>query len=128
GDGVLRLPPQHLPRLVAAGVRAGHVAGAAPGLPLPQRLPDDLFERAHHLPYRGPGPGPEVDHLVAGAVRRHDLVELAQPGHVGDGEDRKSTRLNSSHVKISYAVFCLTKKKCTAPQPANEAESMRAPP
>src|SRR5690606_7274685 len=29
-------------------------------------------------------------------------------------EDRKSTRLNSSHVKISYAVFCLKKKKKTA--------------
>src|SRR5690606_42084575 len=28
----------------------------------------------------------------------------------GDGRDRKSTRLNSSHVKISYAVFCLKKK------------------
>src|SRR5437660_6520640 len=28
-----------------------------------------------------------------------------------DGEDRKSTRLNSSHVAISYAVFCLKKKK-----------------
>src|SRR5207302_3598430 len=28
----------------------------------------------------------------------------------GDTEDRKSTRLNSSHVKISYAVFCLKKK------------------
>src|SRR5690606_41474571 len=27
------------------------------------------------------------------------------------GRDRKSTRLNSSHVKISYAVFCLTKKR-----------------
>src|SRR5690349_22192213 len=27
-------------------------------------------------------------------------------------EDRKSTRLNSSHVEISYAVFCLKKKKC----------------
>src|SRR5436305_3461968 len=27
------------------------------------------------------------------------------------GEDRKSTRLNSSHVRISYAVFCLKKKK-----------------
>src|SRR3989442_5636620 len=26
-------------------------------------------------------------------------------------QDRKSTRLNSSHVRISYAVFCLTKKK-----------------
>src|SRR5690606_40586881 len=29
----------------------------------------------------------------------------------GKNEDRKSTRLNSSHVKISYAVFCLKKKK-----------------
>src|SRR5690606_41729258 len=29
-------------------------------------------------------------------------------------EDRKSTRLNSSHVKISYAVFCLKKKTRTA--------------
>src|SRR5690349_23325916 len=28
-------------------------------------------------------------------------------------EDRKSTRLNSSHVEISYAVFCLKKKKTT---------------
>src|SRR3989442_10477874 len=28
----------------------------------------------------------------------------------GDPEDRKSTRLNSSHVRISYAVFCLKKK------------------
>src|SRR5215475_15662990 len=34
------------------------------------------------------------------------------------GTDRKSTRLNSSHVKISYAVFCLKKKK--HPQPENE--------
>src|SRR4249919_4399053 len=30
---------------------------------------------------------------------------------VNSGSDRKSTRLNSSHVKISYAVFCLKKKK-----------------
>src|SRR5690606_40113782 len=30
---------------------------------------------------------------------------------VNDSGDRKSTRLNSSHVKISYAVFCLKKKK-----------------
>src|SRR5690606_41944613 len=58
-----------------------------------------------------------LDHL-----QRH--VELAGLGQVGDdqlrildldvmpaldvsGRDRKSTRLNSSHVKISYAVFCL---------------------
>src|SRR5690625_6029896 len=33
------------------------------------------------------------------------------PGHCFIGLDRKSTRLNSSHVAISYAVFCLKKKK-----------------
>src|SRR5215475_3342210 len=33
------------------------------------------------------------------------------PGRRRAGPDRKSTRLNSSHVKISYAVFCLKKKK-----------------
>src|SRR5690349_24117297 len=32
-------------------------------------------------------------------------------GLCGAGQDRKSTRLNSSHVEISYAVFCLKKKK-----------------
>src|SRR5690606_19978619 len=32
--------------------------------------------------------------------------------------DRKSTRLNSSHVKISYAVFCLKKKNSVSTQPA----------
>src|SRR6266576_1555302 len=31
--------------------------------------------------------------------------------------DRKSTRLNSSHVEISYAVFCLKKKKSNTPHP-----------
>src|SRR3989442_3301876 len=32
-------------------------------------------------------------------------------GGIDDYGDRKSTRLNSSHVRISYAVFCLKKKK-----------------
>src|SRR5690606_41967962 len=43
----------------------------------------------------------------------------AQDSNIGAVLDRKSTRLNSSHVKISYAVFCLKKKKKkqrTAPQ------------
>src|SRR2546422_2172181 len=34
-----------------------------------------------------------------------------QPVREGDDQDRKSTRLNSSHGYISYAVFCLKKKK-----------------
>src|SRR5690554_7529626 len=33
--------------------------------------------------------------------------------NLGEQLDRKSTRLNSSHVRISYAVFCLKKKKMT---------------
>src|SRR5215813_15167482 len=37
-------------------------------------------------------------------------VGARSPGCACD-RDRKSTRLNSSHVRISYAVFCLTKKK-----------------
>src|SRR6266567_6641894 len=36
---------------------------------------------------------------------------LIQPRTPGPGRDRKSTRLNSSHSQISYAVFCLKKKK-----------------
>src|SRR5699024_12535925 len=36
---------------------------------------------------------------------------LPSPPTIRCGRDRKSTRLNSSHVSISYAVFCLKKKK-----------------
>src|SRR2546426_6552660 len=47
---------------------------------------------------------------AAGADRHRDLTlrdELHRPAM---GRDRKSTRLNSSHLVISYAVFCLKKK------------------
>src|SRR5258705_9493442 len=40
-------------------------------------------------------------------------VGLYEPIHGSAPEDRKSTRLNSSHLGISYAVFCLKKKKKT---------------
>src|SRR5690554_7998938 len=46
-----------------------------------------------------------------GPVRLEQLwVLYTRSGEV----DRKSTRLNSSHVRISYAVFCLKKKSCRA--------------
>src|SRR5205814_9990394 len=41
------------------------------------------------------------------------LLRLRQRGQQHPGQDRKSTRLNSSHLGISYAVFCLKKKKIT---------------
>src|SRR5690349_22336796 len=47
----------------------------------------------------------------------------AQASLVGVVGDRKSTRLNSSHVEISYAVFCLKKKKKkNKTQPRQETE------
>src|SRR5690606_41794338 len=49
---------------------------------------------------RGPG--------GLGEQTPHQLDEQHRGQHAGD---RKSTRLNSSHVKISYAVFCLKKKR-----------------
>src|SRR5262245_65355755 len=46
------------------------------------------------------------------AVGGDEIARLAQLGDVAvDLRDRKSTRLNSSHLGISYAVFCLKKKK-----------------
>src|SRR3712207_8332188 len=61
---------------------------------------------------RRPGP-------CHGSDRRADQPLSAvhpPPGMIGTDEqrDRKSTRLNSSHANISYAVFCLKKKKQTA--------------
>src|SRR3712207_8081522 len=57
-----------------------------------------------------------------GAERHAPSLHLRPEGGVaqhalgGDhAVDRKSTRLNSSHANISYAVFCLKKKKNTAP-------------
>src|SRR3712207_6869637 len=63
------------------------------------------------VPWIGEG---HLDNLAhAGRTRRHhhDLRGEINRFFYGMGEDRKSTRLNSSHANISYAVFCLKKKK-----------------
>src|SRR5690606_37847836 len=67
---------------------------------------------AHHQPVAVGAEG-RGRMVVAGGVRA-DAVERPDAEGVdaslraaGDHQDRKSTRLNSSHVKISYAVFCL---------------------
>src|SRR5688572_31604954 len=52
---------------------------------------------------------PEVDVSIdANSITTGDPKRDA---HLRSAEDRKSTRLNSSHSQISYAVFCLKKKK-----------------
>src|SRR2546430_5853782 len=46
---------------------------------------------------------------------RRDRLAVEGDARVAGERDRKSTRLNSSHSQISYAVFCLKKKKNLAP-------------
>src|SRR3712207_8311973 len=52
------------------------------------------------------GPGQELHRRRRPRAGRAPVVGE----DLGDAEDRKSTRLNSSHANISYAVFCLKKK------------------
>src|SRR5205807_7516725 len=49
-------------------------------------------------------------HLGAARPRRHALYAVLLRRRRRPARDRKSTRLNSSHLVISYAVFCLKKK------------------
>src|SRR5947209_16276429 len=69
------------------------------GVPLPQAAAED-----------------SVDALGAAFDRAADadVIVFSGGSSAGTREDRKSTRLNSSHANISYAVFCLKKKLGTA--------------
>src|SRR2546430_10285976 len=71
--------------------------------------------------------------LEAGIIDRDSDLAVAagarkQNSPAGAGSDRKSTRLNSSHSQISYAVFCLKKKQTDEPlaQPPPCNENRRA--
>src|SRR5690606_14224149 len=83
-----------------------------------ERLPVDP---ANVYPWPQPAGSGDLRSDLAGAAARYAEVltsvlgdepvfDLQLLGLGSDAQDRKSTRLNSSHVKISYAVFCLTKK------------------
>src|SRR5690242_21096063 len=64
-----------------------------------QRVGDRQHQEQRHVDAREPGQPRVLQHGEDGE-------------HCGErGGDRKSTRLNSSHMSISYAVFCLKKKK-----------------
>src|SRR5258708_24646035 len=58
-------------------------------------------------------PGNLPARLAQGAALRVSAAVWAGPRRYRSKPDRKSTRLNSSHQIISYAVFCLKKKKIT---------------
>src|SRR5699024_11232057 len=73
------------------------------------RRDDDILRRLAEQCTQGAG------NLLAGQISQRE-------GHHCD-QDRKSTRLNSSHVSISYAVFCLKKKTNTSTSSGDPAAS-----
>src|SRR5207302_9518709 len=86
----------------------------------PTRRSSDLL-RGNHQVCRDRSAATSLSYLTAGrrvsASAASARARSARPAPEArrqrptPGPDRKSTRLNSSHVKISYAVFCLKKKK-----------------
>src|SRR3712207_7908741 len=92
---MIRRPPRStlFPYTTLFRSRFAQLAGAAEAVALPERHGGGHAggRRDHH-----PGAGDLLDPPARGAEQE---------------EDRKSTRLNSSHSNISYAVFCLKKKK-----------------
>src|SRR5256885_7317049 len=83
----------------------------------PQNHQDPQGQNLHQLPPRRVSAhsqgAPSAHHLLARRSGPGSPGALAGSGSppAGPLADRKSTRLNSSHLVISYAVFCLKKKK-----------------
>src|SRR3712207_8133394 len=71
------------------------------------RLPEETRREA--LKHVGQHPGDEEGSHDVGAARACPLARFQHFSALRSEADRKSTRLNSSHANISYAVFCLKK-------------------
>src|SRR5437868_6504482 len=100
GHGVVLVDPGPLPHPLAASTDISKVVRAAYG---PDKEYTELAERSREIWQEWNIEfGVELYHEVGFLCMRQRPMQA--------GEDRKSTRLNSSHVSISYAVFCLKKK------------------
>src|ERR1039458_10682304 len=75
---------------------AVHIVGACDLMFLSGATPSPLYHKHPHV---------DAEH-----VHPHSIEEQTARAMEAIKSDRKSTRLNSSHLGISYAVFCLTKK------------------
>src|SRR5690606_40195303 len=65
----------------------------------------------HEEQHTGDEHAPPAEDVPGPSAEQEEPAEGERIGADHPRQDRKSTRLNSSHVKISYAVFCLKKKK-----------------
>src|SRR5690554_7580849 len=71
----------------------------------------DLRESPVTARLRAMGVDVRIGHRAENSATADVVVVSTAVGSENEEVDRKSTRLNSSHVRISYAVFCLKKKK-----------------
>src|SRR5436305_9074853 len=80
--------------------------------PISTLFPYTTLFRSNDVSQRGPQRG-VAGMTVPSRIAGEPIGDPLSAAHCIDGDprDRKSTRLNSSHVRISYAVFCLKKKK-----------------
>src|SRR2546430_11253903 len=84
-------------------------------LSLHDALPISLEDCQHQKGFRTPVLEGHQQKPRRGVCRRlaspeHECIEPRHESKAREARDRKSTRLNSSHSQISYAVFCLKKK------------------
>src|SRR3712207_8181335 len=80
-------------------------------LPISERRRRNALERSFYPAMRGQVDDLSQRRIVLNIVRaRVDVSDIVARDVLAVDVDRKSTRLNSSHANISYAVFCLKKK------------------
>src|SRR2546430_11756185 len=102
-----RLPPQPQPTATSASAVAAMPARQATQGG-PQEIDIDLIEPSPYQP-RTKFHEQALDELSR-SIKASGIIQPLVVRPVGSRLDRKSTRLNSSHSQISYAVFCLKKK------------------
>src|SRR3712207_4522239 len=108
----LREPGQEFKETIASGAAAAVAGGWASVCAMPNTDPvndnpavtSSIIEQARLAGLANVFP-------VGAITKGSKGAELAEMGEMKRAGDRKSTRLNSSHANISYAVFCLKKKK-----------------
>src|SRR5438034_8830661 len=126
-DGITAIPNSHPPRVECVdgdpcdqdGVCGNGFCGFNIRLCLNQNDPDipvcrpprDGLARLKVVPPRFAGLAAGLDLTKSACGESYSVAVAAHRGPFGPDRDRKSTRLNSSHTVISYAVFCLKKKK-----------------
>src|SRR5206468_10772243 len=82
---------------------------------LPISVPGRCSGPFHQASFLSPRVSGNAAALECGDSRRKPSAYRPGRARRGSSRDRKSTRLNSSHDQISYAVFCLKKKKDNKP-------------